>query len=237
MFKEKYKSYKLFFYDEKYRGLIKAVADNKIVVLKEYKNTKRNYVALIKYFEETYVLKLPSNEYRIPQRKFLTLFKNGEAVTTLKNINELMKRRFDDFAAPVGAVVKRKFGMISESSLIFEVAVGESATKNKDIAVEATKKMHSYGVYHGDCNPSNFIITEDGVKIIDTQAKKMLFGKYRAHYDMITMKMDSYHDMEYPYKKDFWYFTALLVKKLKRNKVVEKIKKNKKILRDKGWKI
>jgi heptose II phosphotransferase len=97
--------------------------------------------------------------------------------------------------------------------------------------------MHEYGVYHGDCNPSNFIITDSGVKVIDTQAKKMHFGNYRAHYDMATMKFDSYKEMVYPYRKNIFYYMVIMVKGFKRNWLVEKIKKNKKILRDKGWKI
>ncbi len=234
---EKVADYRIFFYDEKYADFLRVVAENRFKVIKEYKNTQRNYVVLVEYGKDSYVLKSPRNEFRIPQRKILTLLKHGEAVSTLKNINRLFEKGFQGFALPVGAVVKRKCGMISESHLIFEVAHGKSAVINRDVAVEATKKMHQYGVYHGDCNPSNFIITETGVKIIDTQAKKMWLGNYRAHYDMLTMKMDSYEDMEYPYNKNFWYFMALFVKKLKRNKIIAKIKKNKKILRDKGWKI
>ena len=232
-----YKGYKLFFYDLEIQDLLKEVTDNNLQIAEEYKNTQRNYVVKITYKGKDYVLKSPRNEFRIPQRKFFTLFKGGEAVETLKNINELMERGLDIFAMPLGAAVKRKHGMIAESHIVFEVVQGESAVKNKSLAVEATTKMHQYGVYHGDCNPSNFIITESGVKVIDTQAKRMHFGNYRAHYDMVTMKTDSYKDMVYPYKKNIFYYFVLIMKFLKRNPIVAKIKKNKKILRDKGWKI
>ncbi|WP_319372293.1 lipopolysaccharide core heptose(II) kinase RfaY [uncultured Ilyobacter sp.] len=232
-----YKGYKLFFYDNKYENVLKKIADNNIKLTEEYKNTQRNYVAKISHKGRDYVLKSPRNEFRIPQRKFFTLFKGGEAVETLKNINNLKEKGLDIFAMPLGAVVRRKYGMITESHIIFEMAEGEAVLKNKHRAVEATKEMHKYGVYHGDCNPSNFIITENGVKVIDTQAKKMHFGNYRAHYDMVTMKMDSYKEMKYPYKKNIFYYIVLMVKYLKRNPIVAKIKKNKKILRDKGWKI
>lgn len=232
-----YKGYKLFFYDSEIEDVLKRIADNDIEIAEEYKNTQRNYVVKINHKGREYVLKSPRNEFRIPQRKFFTLFKAGEAVETLKNINALCKRGLSIFAKPLGVVVKRKNGMICESHIVFEVAQGESAVKNKDLAVEATKKMHEYGVYHGDCNPSNFILTEKGIRIIDTQAKKMHFGNYRAHYDMVTMKSDSYKAMKYPYKKNIFYYIVLMVKFLKRNSIVEKIKKNKSILRDKGWKI
>ena len=103
--------------------------------------------------------------------------------------------------------------------------------------IELIKKIHRNKIYHGDFNPSNFIFTKNGIKIIDTQGKKMSFGNYRAHYDILTMKMDTYPDLKYPYKKNLFYYIALAVKKMKRLKFVEKIKEKKKILREKGWKI
>lgn len=234
---KEYKGYKLFFYDSEIENILKKIADNDIEIKEEFKNTLRNYVVKINYDGKDYVMKSPRNEFRIPQRKFFTLFKSGEAVETLKNINILKEKGLNIFAMPLGAIVNRKYGMIEESRIIFEMADGEAVLKNKHMAVEATKEMHKYGVYHGDCNPSNFIITKEGVKVIDTQAKKMCFGNYRAHYDMVTMKNDSYKEMIYPYRKNIFYYLVLLVKFFKRNPIVAKIKKNKKILRDKGWKI
>ncbi|WP_320047923.1 lipopolysaccharide biosynthesis protein [uncultured Ilyobacter sp.] len=237
LFEKGYNGYKLFFYDPEVEDVLKKIADNDIEITEEYKNTQRNYVVKIRYKGREYVLKSPRNEFRIPQRKFFTFFKAGEAIETLRNIKDLQKRGLDIFAMPLGAVVKRKHGMIEESHIIFEMAEGEAVLKNKHRAVDATKEMHKYGVYHGDCNPSNFIITREGLKVIDTQAKKMHFGNYRAHYDMVTMKSDSYKEMVYPYRKNIFYYIVLMVKFFKRNPIVAKIKKNKKILRDKGWKI
>ena len=51
------------------------------------------------------------------------------------------------------------------------------------------------------------------------------------------MKMDSYNDMIYPYKKNIFYYLALSVKKFKKLKFIEIIKEKKKKLSEKGWKI
>ena len=44
----------------------------------------------------------------------------------------------------------------------------------------------------------------------------MFFGNYRAHYDMITMKYDSYEEMTYPYKKNLFYYLALFNEKIQK---------------------
>ena len=209
----------------------------KINIIEIYKESQRNYVAKIKFNNKYYVLKSPRNEFRIPQRRFFTRFKDGEVLTTLKNITNLKKRGLDIFANPLLAMTKRKNGVIIESYIILEYIDGKDAGEKKNEAIELVKKMHTLKVYHGDFNPGNFVFDGDKLKVIDTQAKKYWFGEYRAHYDMLTMKIDSYHEMKYPYQKDFWFYLALFVKKLKRLKWIEKIKKWKKKKRDQGWKI
>jgi len=167
----------------------------------------------------------------------MTLFKKGEALTTLININKIMDElKISEYVRPLLAINRRKHGMIDFSFLVLEKVKGDSNV-DKIALIELIKKIHRNKIYHGDFNPSNFIFTKNGIKIIDTQGKKMSFGNYRAHYDILTMKMDTYPDLKYPYKKNLFYYIALAVKKMKRLKFVEKIKEKKKILREKGWKI
>ena len=169
----------------------------------------------------------------------MTAFKKGEALTTLENIEKLINQdNRREFAKVYLAINKRKNGVIVESSFLMEYFDGIANYDFINKEVEILKDIHNLGVYHGDFNPGNFLVSKKGeIKIIDTQGKKMVFGKFRAHYDMLTMKLDSYPEMVYPYKKDIWYFMAIGMKKVKRLKFIEEIKKYKKNLRDKGWKI
>ena len=237
LLEEKYKEYSLFAYDKIFIEIGKNIIDKKYKELNILKNTKRNYVSEIQIDNTSYIFKEPRNEYIIPQRKIFTLFKKGEALTTLINVYKaIINDNLIEYAKPLLAIVKRKNGMICYSALIQEkININDSRELNK--MVEATKKIHSKGYYHGDCNPSNFMTSKNEVKILDTQAKKMSFGNYRAHYDMLTMKMDSYQEMEYPYKKNIFYYFAIFMKKIKKLKFIEKIKEKKKKLREKGWKI
>ena len=237
LLEKKSKGYSLFAYDNFFIEIGKNIIDKEYKELNIFKNTKRNYVSEIQINNISYIFKEPRNECIIPQRKFFTLFKKGEALTTLINVNQAISEdNLTEYAKPFLAIVKRKNGMICYSAFIQE-KINIETDRNLDKMIEITKKIHSKGYYHGDCNPSNFITSKDEIKILDTQAKKMGFGNYRAHYDILTMKMDSYNDMRYPYKKNIFYYLALFVKKFKKLKFIEKIKEKKKKLREKGWKI
>ena len=237
LIEEKYKEYSIFAYNKFFIEIGKNIIDKEYKEVNILKNSKRNFVSEIQINNISYIFKEPRNEYIIPQRKFFTLFKKGEAVTTLININKaIIEDNLIEYAKPLLAIVKRKNRMICYSALIQEkISINDS--RELDKMVEVTKKIHSKGYYHGDCNPSNFMTSKDKVKILDTQAKKMSFGNYRAHYDMLTMKIDSYQEMEYPYKKNIFYYFAIFIKKIKKLKFIEKIKEKKKKLREKGWKI
>ena len=232
-----YKGLKIFSYENFYVELGKKIIDKNYKSINILKDTKRNYVAEIMIDNKNYIFKEPRNEYIIPQRKVLSLLKKGEALTTLINVNQVIeKEKIKGFARPLLAIVKRKKGMIIYSALVLE-KIESNNKRELDKMVEVMKKVHEAGYYHGDCNPSNFMSSKSGMKILDSQGKKMWFGNYRAHYDMLTMKLDSYQEMKYPYKKNFFYYLALSLKKIKRLKFIKKIKEKKSLLREKGWKI
>jgi len=232
-----YKDNSIYYFNESCMKLAKKVIDDRFEEIQIVKNTKRNFVSIIKINSKRYIYKEPRNEYRIPQRQIMTLFKKGEALTTLININELINEGFEEFAKPLVVVNKRKNGVIIFSFFLMEYVEGKVDRTYLDEIIEMMKKIHNRGVYHGDFNPGNFLINNGKIKIIDTQGKKMKCTKYRAHYDMVTMQYDSYQEMKYPYKKDFIYYIAYLMKRFKRLSFVEKMGEVKKRLRDRGWKI
>ena len=238
MLKEQnYKDFKIFYYDDKYLEIGKKKIEKNFKTVKILKNSKRNYVSEIEIDGTNFIMKEPRNEYIIPQRKIMTIFKKGEVLSTLININKLIDEYgFKEYVRPFLAIVRRKNKMINYSLLLMKKIDGVEE-KNLDVLIELIKKIHKKGFYHGDFNPSNFLNSNEKTFILDTQGKKMIFGNYRAHYDMLTMKIDTYQDMEYPYSKNIFYYFALTIKKFKKLYFVRKIKEFKKKLREKGWKI
>lgn len=219
---EKYREYNLYSFEEKYIKICKKILDKDYTTVSELKNTSRNYVSIIEVDGEKYVYKEPRNEYKLVQRKIMTIFKKGEALNTLVNVNKVIDLGIESLAKVYCAVNRREKGMINFSFLLMEYIEEDKNIevwdRNKlNLGIEKLEKIHRLGYYHGDFNPSNIILTKNReIKIIDTQLKKDIFFNYRRHYDMITMQYDSYKEMEYPYKKDIIYWIAYSIKKLKR---------------------
>jgi len=242
-----YKDYKIFYLDSR-ADLIdfgKKIIDGKMEIFQEFKVTKRNYVAGAVYKDEKYVVKSPRNEHRIPQRKLQTFFKEGEALTTLKNVNNLIDNGLEEFVRPLMAIVKRRKGMIVDSFLVMEYVEGRRPEREEiSLIVDFGRRLHKIKHYHGDFNTSNFLMTSNGLKTIDTQGKNFSFGSYRKHYEVMTFSKDLLileYGMDgeklFDYSKDFYYYLAHWMKGFKNLSVVSKVKKIKKNLRDRGWKV
>lgn len=233
-----YKGINIYYFENLYLEFAKKIINKEYIEIEKIKDTKRNCVSLIEIDGKKYIYKEPRNEFRIPQRQIMTLFKKGESLTTLSNINYLIEeKKINEYVRPLVAANKRKNGMITFSFFLMNYVEGKDDRQYLNMIVDKMKEIHKLGYYHGDFNPGNFLVNNDRIYILDTQGKKMYFGNYRAHYDMLTMQLDSYEDMVYPYKKNIYYYFAYIIKKIKKLPLIERTKKIKKKLRDKGWKI
>ncbi len=240
-----YKEFKIYYESEENKRLAEAVLDKNYKVIDEYKNTERNYVAKIEIEERFYVLKSPKAETVIPQRKIQTVFKKGEGLTSFLNIDVAKNMGLDFFIEPLAVMVKRGV-FLKESFILMKYIDGEiiRTVEDIDIIMDMVKKIHEKGIYHGDLNTSNFIKTADGIKIIDTQAKKESFWHFKRAYDILTLKNDllvlerEYEvEKNYKVKRDIGYVLAYTIKNFKKLPLVQKIRGLKVKLRNKGWKI
>ena len=247
---EKYSEWKIYYPCIKNENFLKElgekIIDNNFKIINILKDTRRNYVAIIQINNIKYILKEFRSETIIPQRKIQTFFKKGEALTTLENGLEVIEEGVFELVKPIVAVVKRK-KLIEKSYLLMEYIEAEILTNKEDIiqVVKLTKKFHKIGRYHGDLNTSNFLKTKNGLKIIDTQMKKEKKLWIKRVNDILILKEDllvlelkleieNYYP-EIKLKKG--YFLAKFLRKIKKLKIIKYIRKQKKILREKGWKI
>lgn len=241
----RYRDFKIYYKDECNKALAQKVLDQNYIVIDEYKNTERNYVAKIEIDKKFYVLKSPKAETVIPQRKVQTIFKKGEGLTSFKNIDYAKSIGLDFFIEPLAVMVKKGI-FLQESFILMEYVEGKliRTVEDIDIIMDMVKKIHEKGIYHGDLNTSNFIKTKSGIKIIDTQAKREKLWHFKRAYDILTMKNDLLvlereYEVEKDYKvqRDIGYLLAYIIKNFKRLPIVEKIRGLKVKLRNKGWKI
>lgn len=240
-----YKEFKIYYKNEENKRLAEVVLDKNYKVIDEYKNTERNYVAKIEIDGQFYVLKSPKAETVIPQRKIQTVFKKGEGLTSFLNIEVAKNMGLDFFIEPLAVMVKRGL-FLKESFILMKYIDGEiiRTVEDIDIIMDMVEKIHEKGIYHGDLNTSNFIKTSDGIKIIDTQAKRESFWHFKRAYDILTLKNDllvlerKYEvEKNYKVKRDIGYALAYIIKNFKKLPLVEKIRGLKVKLRNKGWKI
>lgn len=240
-----YKEFKIYYKNEENKRLAEVVLDKNYKVIDEYKNTERNYVAKIEIDGQFYVLKSPKAETVIPQRKIQTVFKKGEGLTSFLNIEVAKNMGLDFFIEPLAVMVKRGL-FLKESFILMKYIDGEiiRTVEDIDIIMDMVEKIHEKGIYHGDLNTSNFIKTSDGIKIIDTQAKRECFWHFKRAYDILTLKNDllvlerEYEvEKNYKVKRDIGYALAYIIKNFKKLPLVEKIRGLKVKLRNKGWKI
>lgn len=240
-----YKEFKIYYKNEENKRLAEVVLDKNYKVIDEYKNTERNYVAKIEIDGQFYVLKSPKAETVIPQRKIQTVFKKGEGLTSFLNIEVAKNMGLDFFIEPLAVMVKRGV-FLKESFILMKYIDGEiiRTVEDIDIIMDMVEKIHEKGIYHGDLNTSNFIKTSDGIKIIDTQAKRESFWHFKRAYDILTLKNDllvlerKYEvEKNYKVKRDIGYALAYIIKNFKKLPLVEKIRGLKVKLRNKGWKI
>lgn len=233
MIKKEYKGYNIFS-KEGYEGVSKKIIDKEFKTLKILKKTPRNYVAVIEIEGEKYVLKSPKNEQKRKWMNFLTKFKLGEAYETFKNVNQIIDEGLDELYIIFAAIVKRENGKIKESYIITEYIDGEyfknylSITdEDKKLIIESLKKLHSYGVYHGDANHTNFIEQNRKIRIIDTKCQKK-YTSFKKFYDVVTLD-DCIKNVYREYGVNFFnpiFILALLLKKYKkmRSKIKSLIK-------------
>ena len=240
-----YKEFKIYYKNEENKRLAEVVLDKNYKVIDEYKNTERNYVAKIEIDGQFYVLKSPKAETVIPQRKIQTAFKKGEGLTSFLNIEAAKNMGLDFFIEPLAVMVKRGL-FLKESFILMKYIDGEiiRTVEDIDIIMDMVEKIHEKGIYHGDLNTSNFIKTSDGIKIIDTQAKRERVWHFKRAYDILTMKNDllaielNYEvEKKYKVKRDIGYILAYTVKNFKKLLIVEKVRGLKVKLRNKGFKI
>ena len=218
LLKKTYKNKLIFSTKDENFTLLQKIINNDFNILKKYKDDNRTFVAKIEINNKFYLLK--KNFPRKKIKQFLTFFKDGECLTTLKNVECLrIEKKVNELVPCLGVIETRKNNIITEEILIMEFCEGKKPETQKDFLeiLTALNKIYKYNRFHGDCNPNNFIIESEtnNIKIIDTKLKPMWFGNYRKHFDYMVFKKHLPQQIKYPYHKNIYYYFALFIRKIR----------------------
>ena len=216
LLKEKIKNKEFYFYKKEYFSILKKVLNLEYEVIQEFKNDRRTYVAKISIDNKYFILKRILKNKKI--KKYLSFFKNSESLSTLMNVHLYKNNGINELVDILGVGLEKKNGIVINEFFITEYCEGEKISKDKELlkVISVLDKIYLNGRFHGDCNPGNFILDEQkNIKILDTKLKKMYFGDYRKHYDILTLMKHFKNKPLYPYKKNIFYYFAFLVRKLR----------------------
>ena len=85
--------------------------------------------------------------------------------------------------------MERKKGFIINEMFLMEYYDGRVVNGNKEYIkiLKILNKIYSLKRFHGDCNPANFYYVDGDIIVLDTKLKRMIFGDYRKHYDILTL--------------------------------------------------
>lgn len=215
---KKYKGYQLYYYDEKIEKILEKVIKKDYQVEEEYKNDRRTYVVKIRIEDKVYILKRTFQRNIL--KKIIGVFRKNNSVETFENINRA-KQNIEELANIYGVGLNKKL-FVEDEFFLMECIEGEIYIDDEHHLkiLEILKKIHKNGYYHGDSNPYNFLFDKnEKIYIVDTKMKKMYFGNYRAHYDMLTL-FKYFRDIkpEYPYEKNIFYIIAFGIRQYRNRK-------------------
>lgn len=215
IYMKKYKKYQLYFYDKNIEKILEKIVDRNYKIEEEYKNDKRTYVAKIEIENKKYILKRTFQKNIL--KKIIGSFKMSNSLETFKNINRA-KESVEELADIYGAGVNKKL-FIEDEFFLMECIDGKIYIDDDHYLkiMKILEKIHSSGYYHGDSNPYNFLFDKnEKIHVVDTKMKKMYFGNYRAHYDILTLyKYFKEINPKYPYKKNIFYWLAFIKRKIR----------------------
>lgn len=153
------------------------------------KDDKRSLVKRGVLFETNIVAKQPRDKNRRKWMRFLSLFRQSEAVSAL---NTLKKFSTNDIASviPIAAMEQRRYGMVTDSWLIYEYREGTPSTiKNLPAVIDELKKLHRHGFRHDDPNFGNFLLDDSNqLFLIDCKGKKRL-GYFSDCFDYLLLSL------------------------------------------------
>lgn len=197
--------------DEKYSKLAEIILRDGCKVIGILKNDQRSRVELIEYGEEKLVLKTPLEKDRRQWQRILSVFRGSSSAIEYKNCRKILSKKFLG-AEPVLAIEKKNGPFVTQSCFVSKFIEGEEGNFQhlQEIGNEL-EKIHKAGYLHGDSQLVNFMVSSEGVYLIDCKLRKNIFGKFGSRYEFIYLEESCPEKIEIYEKDDMYYKGAKLL--------------------------
>ncbi len=166
--------------------LAAAVLENQLDIDPVFRDNRATFCAAFHYANLRMVLKVPKARNARYGERILTLFRPSESFRIFNSHMQLQQHDFT-VPTPVLAAEKRKWGVVTDSFVIYEYLDGDIADEtNAQEVLHVLLQLHEMGYTRNDPKLPNFIIGETGVGLIDFKLKRPRFlARLRMNLELV----------------------------------------------------
>ncbi|MFL1466412.1 hypothetical protein ACQUWM_18280 [Marinobacter sp. DUT-3] len=157
------------------RRLVDGVFEGELPREKVFRDNWRTLSARVRFLDESLLLKVPRARNGRRWERFLTRFRESDALRTFRHIEQLSGMGFGA-PDPVLACEYRHKGVVVDSFVCYRFVEGRPAGPQDASKILATlRALHERGYLRSDAQLANFLIVEESVTFIDFRLKKPRF--------------------------------------------------------------
>ena len=146
---------------------------------------RRSQVRLLDTPSGKLLVKQPIDKDRRLWIRFLTLFRDSEAMASLRSM-QILQAHGIGTNTPLLCVEEIRFGMTVRSWMLYTYLAGEPVTQQDSAAIfELVKRIHAIGYLHGDTQLRNFLKRDGEILTIDCKLKPRLWGRISEQLEFI----------------------------------------------------
>lgn len=192
--------------DDYPESLIEDLIHHEGVILKM--DHQRSIVKRLRWRDKDILVKQPIDKDKRLWIRFLTLFRDCDAVRSLKSMDFLNKNHIQT-NIPLFCLEYRQLGMTISSYMVYEYLDGEPVEKYDSEAVLALiRQIHATGYLHGDTQMANFLRQGDRIMTIDSKLKHKVWGRISENLEYIRFARNNPEAQKYLDKSSVWYMIA-----------------------------
>lgn len=161
--------------EAKSQQLIDAILNDSLVREKIFRDNWRTLSVRVRFDHESLLLKVPRARNGRRWERFLTLFRESDALRTFLHLQKLSSMGFST-PDPVLACECRRKGVVVDSFVCYRFVEGRPATSEDAYQILAVlRALHQQGYLRSDAQLANFVVAGDEVTFIDFRLKKPWF--------------------------------------------------------------